>query len=71
MYDFCSEGGIGVKGFKGYIDKFKVSGSSNLVELIIKLEVSVNPLSCLVYDASLTLVLDIAKQLDVGRVAVA
>lgn len=71
MYDFCSEGGIGVKGFKGYIDKFKASGSSNLVELIIKLEVSVNPLSCLVYDANLTLVLDIAKQLDVGRVAVA
>ncbi|KDO85264.1 hypothetical protein CISIN_1g046734mg, partial [Citrus sinensis] len=54
-----------------YIEKLKASGSSNLVELIIKLEVSVNPLSCPVYDASFTLVLDIAKQLDVGRVAVA
>lgn len=71
MYDFCSEGGIGVGGFKGYIEKLKASGSSNLVELISKLEVSANPLSCPVYDASFTLVLDIAKQLDVGRVAVA
>lgn len=28
---------------KGYIVKFKASGSSNLVELINKLEISVNP----------------------------
>lgn len=47
---------MGVRGFQGYIDRFKSSGSSNLVELIIKLEVSANSPSCPVCDASLTLV---------------
>ncbi|KAA8520986.1 hypothetical protein F0562_011659 [Nyssa sinensis] len=65
IYDDCTEGGGGVGGFKGFLERFEASGSRNLAELIRKFKISEFPVKCLVYDANIEWALDIAKQLGI------
>ncbi|KAA8517528.1 hypothetical protein F0562_017842 [Nyssa sinensis] len=69
IYDDCTEGGVGVGGFKGFFERFEASGSRNLAELIRKFKNSECPVNCLVYDANIVWALDIAKQHGIAGAA--
>lgn len=51
--------------FLDYIDRFKSVGSESLFNLFQRLQSSENPVDCIVYDAFLPWVLDVAKEVGV------
>ncbi|WMV27875.1 hypothetical protein MTR67_021260 [Solanum verrucosum] len=67
IYDDCSQGGVvGPGGFKGFLDRFQASGSTNLTRFILDHE---HPVKCLVYDANIPWASKITTQLGIAGAA--
>ncbi|XP_019172079.1 PREDICTED: UDP-glycosyltransferase 74E2-like [Ipomoea nil] len=70
VYDDCTEGGVaGLGGFKGFLDRFQVSGSKNLSNFIAQQDRSEYPVKCLVYDANIPWASDIASHFKIASAA--
>lgn len=67
--DFTQSGVEGPGGFKGFLDRFRESGSASVSQLILDHRNTRNPVKCLVYDANITWALEIATKLGLARVA--
>ncbi|OVA10657.1 UDP-glucuronosyl/UDP-glucosyltransferase [Macleaya cordata] len=64
IYDDSGEGGIaGPGGYKGFFERFRVTGSWNLSEFVEEQKMTKYPVKALVYDANLPWALDVAKHL--------
>ncbi|KAM3236791.1 mogroside IE synthase [Capsicum annuum] len=70
IYDDCSEGGVvGPGGFKGFLDRFQASGSTNLTKFISDQVHTERPVKCLVYDANISWASNITTQLGIAGAA--
>lgn len=68
--DGCDEGGFSeAESVDDYIVRLQTTGSKTLTELIIKHKNSPRPINCILYDAFLPWVLEVAQQFSIAGIA--
>ncbi|XP_047978893.1 mogroside IE synthase-like [Salvia hispanica] len=68
IYNDHAQGGVaGPSGFKGFLERFEVAASTNLIHLIKKFQDSNNPVKCLVYDANIAWASKVADEVAIAR----
>ncbi|XP_057794751.1 mogroside IE synthase-like [Salvia miltiorrhiza] len=68
IYDDHAQGGVaGPGGFKGFLERFEATASTNLIHLITKFQDSNNPVKCLIYDANIAWASNVANELAIAR----
>ncbi|KAF5733897.1 putative UDP-glucosyltransferase 74F2 [Tripterygium wilfordii] len=68
--DGCDAGGFAqAETIKDYLTRLETAGSKTLAELIVKYKDTASPVDCIVYDAFLPWVLDVAQQFGIGGAA--